>query len=69
MLDANSIKPGPCNEFLRKRCLPFDRGSWLSMSLGFASVLAMGSQTDSEGYKPLKGLVAGEGFEPSTFGL
>jgi hypothetical protein len=32
------------------------------MSLGFASVLAMGGQADSEVHKLLKELVAGEGF-------
>ena len=39
------------------------------MPLGFSSVLAMEGQADSEVHKLLKGLVAGEGFEPSTFGL
>ena len=39
------------------------------MPLGFSSVLAIEGPADSDVHKLLKRLVAGEGFEPSTFGL
>ena len=47
-------------QLLTKEVSPVYLQSWLSMPLGFSSVLAMEGQADSEFHKLLKGLVAGD---------